>query len=144
MFRAYWVDDRDLADDATQADRYNAHDGALVSMDPRNGAVVAMVGAWDPNNAAVGQLNMATRPLQPGSTIKVFTYTTAIATRRFTMTTPIVDGPIRLELQNLRSDLPAALTLMGILDVVRTEIQVFASGAGVSCSFLRRSASWLM
>jgi ATP-dependent Clp protease protease subunit len=38
------------------------------------------------------------------------------------------DGPIRLELQNLQSDLPAALTLMGILDVVRAEIQVFASG----------------
>jgi penicillin-binding protein 1A len=78
-------------------DRYNAHDGALVSMDPRNGAVLAMVGAWDPNNPGVGQLNMATRPLQPGSTIKVFTYTTAIATRKFTMTTPIVDGPIRLD-----------------------------------------------
>lgn len=76
---------------------YNAHDGALVSMDPKSGAVLAMVGAWDPNNAGVGQLNMATRPLQPGSTIKVFTYTTAISTRKFTMTTPIVDGPIRLD-----------------------------------------------
>jgi membrane peptidoglycan carboxypeptidase len=78
-------------------DRFNAHDGALVSMDPRNGAVVAMVGAWDPNNSGVGQLNMATRPLQPGSTIKVFTYSTAIATRKFTMTTPVVDGPVRLD-----------------------------------------------
>jgi len=38
------------------------------------------------------------------------------------------DGPIRLELQNLRSELPAALTLMGVLDVVRAEIQVFAGG----------------
>jgi len=38
------------------------------------------------------------------------------------------DGPIRLELQNLQSELPAALTLMGVLDVVRAEVQAFASG----------------
>jgi len=56
------------------------------------------------------------------------------------------DGPIRLELQNLQSDLPAALTLMGILDVVRAEIQVFASGEtggpalGVLASCPRRLA----
>jgi penicillin-binding protein 1A len=78
-------------------DRYNAHDAALVSTDPRSGAVLAMVGAWDAGNPGVGQLNMATQPLQPGSTIKVFTYTAAIATREFTMTTPIVDAPIRLD-----------------------------------------------
>ena len=29
------------------------------------------------------------------------------------------EGPVRLELQNFRSDLPAALTVMGILDVLR-------------------------
>jgi ATP-dependent Clp protease, protease subunit len=56
------------------------------------------------------------------------------------------DGPIRLELQNLQSDLPAALTLMGILDVVRAEIQAFASGEtggpalGVLASCPRRLA----
>ena len=56
------------------------------------------------------------------------------------------DGPIRLELQNLQSDLPAALTLMGILDVVRAEIQVYASGGiggpslGVLASCPRRLA----
>jgi ATP-dependent Clp protease protease subunit len=56
------------------------------------------------------------------------------------------DGPIRLELQNLQSDLPAALTLMGILDVVRAEIQAFASGEtggpalGVLASCPRRIA----
>jgi ATP-dependent Clp protease, protease subunit len=37
-------------------------------------------------------------------------------------------GPIRLELQNLRAELPAALTLMGVLDVVRVEVRAFASG----------------
>jgi ATP-dependent Clp protease, protease subunit len=38
------------------------------------------------------------------------------------------DGPVRLELQNLKSDLPAALTIMGVLDVMRAEIHAYASG----------------
>jgi ATP-dependent Clp protease, protease subunit len=56
------------------------------------------------------------------------------------------DGPIRLQLQNLRSELPAALTLMGVLDVVRAEVQAFASGQtdgsalGVLASCPRRLA----
>jgi ATP-dependent Clp protease, protease subunit len=56
------------------------------------------------------------------------------------------DGPIRLELQNLRSELPAALTLMGVLDVIRAEVQAFASGEtsgpalGVLASCPRRLA----
>jgi ATP-dependent Clp protease protease subunit len=37
-------------------------------------------------------------------------------------------GPIRLELQNLRTEPQAALTLMGVLDVMRAEVQAFASG----------------
>src|SRR5487761_162655 len=56
------------------------------------------------------------------------------------------DGPVRLELQNLRSELPAALTLMGVLDVIRAEVQAFASGEtsgpalGVLASCPRRLA----
>ena len=56
------------------------------------------------------------------------------------------DGPIHLELQNLQSELPVALTLMGVLDVVRAEIQAFASGEtggsalGVLASCPRRLA----
>jgi ATP-dependent Clp protease protease subunit len=38
------------------------------------------------------------------------------------------NGPIRLELQNLRAELPATLTLMGVLDVLRAEVRAFASG----------------
>jgi ATP-dependent Clp protease protease subunit len=38
------------------------------------------------------------------------------------------DGPVRLELQNLKADLPAALTLMGVLDVMRAEVHAYASG----------------
>ena len=38
------------------------------------------------------------------------------------------DGPIRLELQNARAELSAALTLMGVLDVLRAPVRAFASG----------------
>jgi len=38
------------------------------------------------------------------------------------------DGPIRLEMQNLRADLPAALAVMGVLDVVRVPVQAQAGG----------------
>lgn len=36
--------------------------------------------------------------------------------------------PVRLELQNLRADLPAALTVMGVLDVLRVPVRACVSG----------------
>jgi ATP-dependent Clp protease protease subunit len=38
------------------------------------------------------------------------------------------DEAIRLELQNLRADLPAALAVMGVLDVVRAPVHAHAGG----------------
>ena len=38
------------------------------------------------------------------------------------------EDPIRLELQNLRSELPATLTVMGILDVLRVPVHACVSG----------------
>jgi ATP-dependent Clp protease protease subunit len=55
------------------------------------------------------------------------------------------DKPIRLELQNLRAELPAALTVMGILDVLRVPAHACVSGEisgpglGVLVSCPRRS-----
>lgn len=55
------------------------------------------------------------------------------------------DEPIRLELQNLRAELPAALTVMGILDVLRVPVHACVSGElsgpglGVLASCPRRS-----
>lgn len=82
---------------AANGDRFNMHDGALVSMDPQTGEVLALVGAWDPNDPNIGQVPLATSRLQPGSTIKLFTYTAAFASRQFTMHTPILDAPIHLK-----------------------------------------------
>jgi ATP-dependent Clp protease protease subunit len=55
------------------------------------------------------------------------------------------DKPIRLELQNLRAELPAVLTVMGILDVLRAPVhacvsgQISGPGLGVLASCPRRS-----
>jgi membrane peptidoglycan carboxypeptidase len=67
--------------------------GALVAIDPTNGNIVAMVGSANPN-ANGGQYNLAVwPPRNPGSSMKIFTYTAAIVSHKFTMTTPVVDGP---------------------------------------------------
>ncbi|WP_322744786.1 PBP1A family penicillin-binding protein [[Phormidium] sp. LEGE 05292] len=50
---------------------------ALVSIDPRNGEVKAMVGGTDFDNTQFNRVTQAQR--QPGSTFKGFLYTTAIA-----------------------------------------------------------------
>ncbi|HNU05724.1 MAG TPA: PBP1A family penicillin-binding protein, partial [Anaerolineae bacterium] len=53
----------------------NVSNGALVAQDPRTGEILAMVGSADFNNAEIsGQVNVATSPRQPGSTVKPFTY----------------------------------------------------------------------
>jgi ATP-dependent Clp protease, protease subunit len=55
------------------------------------------------------------------------------------------DQPIRLELQNLRAELAAALTVMGILDVLRVPVHACVSGEisgpalGVLASCARRT-----
>lgn len=85
---------------AAHGDLYNMHDGSLVNMDPRSGAVLAMVGSWDYSDPHIGQINMATSGVTPGSSIKLFTYTAAIASGKYTMTTPIVDEPYTFTVPN--------------------------------------------
>jgi len=70
----------------------NMGDGALVSLDPQNGEVLAMVGTWNYSDPYFGQVNEAAAvQLNMGSTTKLFTYTAAIASTKFTMTTPMLD-----------------------------------------------------
>jgi membrane peptidoglycan carboxypeptidase len=73
---------------------YNFHDAALVSMDPKTGEILAMVGG-DNYNKPGGQFNFAydvARP--PGSSFKIFTYTAAIESRKVNMISPILDAPM--------------------------------------------------
>ncbi len=96
--------DQSLAEGVIQNPSYDAYmlrdfnigDASLLSLDPRNGEVLAMVGTTNPAGQW-GQINMTDEPRQPGSSFKMFTYTAAIASGKFTMTTPVLDAPIDIQ-----------------------------------------------
>jgi penicillin-binding protein 1A len=75
---------------------HNAKDGAIVNIDPKTGKVLALVGSWNYGDPDTGQTDMALSQRSPGSTIKLFTYSAAIASHLYTMTTPILDAPVHL------------------------------------------------
>jgi membrane peptidoglycan carboxypeptidase len=65
---------------------------SLISMDPKTGQIVAMVGSPDYNGPA-GKFNFTTTYRNPGSSVKPFTYGAVINARKATMDTPIADSP---------------------------------------------------
>ncbi len=77
----------------------HATNAALVALKPDTGEVLVMLGSADFNNADIdGQVNVALRPRQPGSSIKPVTYVTAFekgwtpATLIWDVTTEFKDG----------------------------------------------------
>ena len=57
----------------------NVSNGAVIVIKPLTGEIIAMVGSIDYNNDAIdGRVNVTNRPRQPGSTMKPFTYASAI------------------------------------------------------------------
>lgn len=72
---------------------HNAGSGALVSIRPSTGEILAMVGSADFYSEDIqGQVNMATSPRQPGSSIKPLTYIAAFE-KGWTASTLIWDVP---------------------------------------------------
>lgn len=58
--------------------KWKAENAALVAMDPKTGQVLAMVGSKDYFDASIdGQVNVAIRDRQPGSSFKPYVYLTA-------------------------------------------------------------------
>ena len=66
-------------------------EGALVAMDPRNGAIKALVGGFDFNKSKFNHVTQAWR--QPGSSFKPFIYSSALE-KGFTPATIINDAPL--------------------------------------------------
>jgi membrane peptidoglycan carboxypeptidase len=65
---------------------------ATVSLDPKTGAILTYVGSPDYNDPDGGNLDFAGQnPVNPGSSIKPFTYASAIEAKVATMDTPIAD-----------------------------------------------------
>ncbi|MGE4241683.1 penicillin-binding protein 1A [Ramlibacter sp.] len=66
-------------------------EGAFVALDPRDGAIHAMVGGFDFNKNKFNHVTQAWR--QPGSSFKPFIYSAALE-KGFTPTTVVNDGPL--------------------------------------------------
>ncbi|MBI4320091.1 MAG: transglycosylase domain-containing protein [Chloroflexi bacterium] len=72
----------------------NANNASVVSIDPRTGEILVMVGSLDFYDESIdGQVNMAIAERQPGSALKPFNYVTAFAQRGITPSTVIFDQP---------------------------------------------------
>jgi len=72
---------------------YNANNASLVSIDPRSGEILAMVGSADYFDPSIdGQVNNATAEHQPGSAFKPFTYLTSFM-KGYNPATVLLDTP---------------------------------------------------
>lgn len=71
---------------------HEAGNAAVVALDTRTGAVLALVGSVDFDAAPDGQNNLALALRQPGSTLKPFLYLAALE-RGYTVATPLLDVP---------------------------------------------------
>jgi penicillin-binding protein 1A len=69
--------------------------GALISLDPRTGRVLAMVGGWSHNISPYNRVIQAQR--QPGSSVKPFVYLTAME-QNIQPDAPVLDAPFVQEL----------------------------------------------
>ena len=71
----------------------NLSNGAAVITNPKNGDILAMVGSHDFDDPNGGNVNIATSLRQPGSSIKVITYSAALM-KGFTAASILDDSPV--------------------------------------------------
>ena len=71
----------------------NLTNGAALVTNPKNGDILAMVGSRDYNDPNGGNVNLTTSLRQPGSSIKVVTYSAALS-NGFTAATILDDSPV--------------------------------------------------
>ncbi len=82
-----------VAEEITNAAYLNISNGAALVTDPKNGDMLAMVGSRDFDDPNGGKYNLATALRQPGSTVKVITYATALQ-KGFTAVSILDDSPV--------------------------------------------------
>lgn len=75
-------------------------EGALVSLDPKDGAIRALVGGFDFTNSNFNRVTQAER--QPGSNFKPFTYSAGLE-KGFTLASLINDAPVVFEDEGLEA-----------------------------------------
>lgn len=95
---------------------HNAHNAALVALDPYTGQVLAMLGSPDYFDERIdGAVNAALAPRQPGSALKPFTYAAAFDPQRpapWTPATMILDVRTPFVTRRLESYTPANFGLV--------------------------------
>ena len=86
-----------VAERVAQDAYLNLSNGAALVTNPQNGDVLAMVGSKNYYEDVYGRFNVTTSPRQPGSSIKVVTYSAAL-TKGYTAASMIDDSPIRYQI----------------------------------------------
>lgn len=71
---------------------------AILSVDPRNGGIRALVGGSDFRRSSFDRTSQMRR--QPGSAFKTFAYLAAIASKRATPSTLLLDAPVKIALSD--------------------------------------------
>ncbi len=85
---------QDIVTTEVNSDAYlNLTNGAALVTNPANGDILAMVGSHDYNDPNGGNVNLTTALRQPGSSIKVVTYSAALGDG-FTAATILDDSPV--------------------------------------------------
>lgn len=85
------METKDSKDDQWRLSQVPAVEGALVSLDPEDGAINALVGGFDYNLSKFNRVTQAKR--QPGSNFKPFVYSGALE-HGFTPATLVNDAPV--------------------------------------------------
>lgn len=124
-------------------ERYGASNAALVSIDPNNGQVLAMVGSRDFFNTEIdGNVNVADSLRQPGSSFKPYSYATLLKKKEYSPASILFDlqtdfgggyvprnydgnfeGPVTIRYALANSlNIPAvkSMSLAGLDNVIRT------------------------
>lgn len=115
-------------------EKYNANNAALVSLDPKNGQVLAMVGSRDFFNKEIsGQVNVVTSSRQPGSSIKPIVYAALFEKGGYNPNTLVYDtvtdfGNYSPKNYNLREYGPVSLrqALAGSLNISAVKVLYLA------------------
>lgn len=97
---------------------------SAVAIDPKTGAVRALIGSYDWNDEQNGKVNMAVSARQPGSSFKPIYYAAAMADGVITPATILEDAPINIDgwqpqnaLRNFNGDVTARQALNWSLNI---------------------------
>ncbi len=82
-----------VADEVSKAEALSLSNGAALITNPKTGEILAMVGSKDYSDTNGGAVNLTTSLRQPGSSIKIVTYSAALS-NGFTAATILDDSPV--------------------------------------------------